>query len=246
MSRRLSLRRRPARLAPDNLRTGVDKPDLYDPKLNRSYAELAAHYGCLIDPHGHGNPGTRPGSNARCRMCGTRSGAAGSSSAWSRCRPRRNAGPRRPPGAGRACRWRAPRRPRCSRRWRRRHCGRCPRSRSCSRRGRGRRSARTSTPRWTGCCTRCRGGTSARPPTCASTATMVQFFIGGRLVKTHPRKARGKQTDFGDYPPEKIAFHMRTRPGAASRPPPSARRAVRSSPGCWPITRCTGCGPRRA
>ena len=42
------------------------------------------------------------------------------------------------------------------------------------------------------------------------TGTMVQFFIGGQLVKTHPRKARGKQTDFGDYPPEKIAFHMRT------------------------------------
>src|SRR5260370_42086828 len=42
------------------------------------------------------------------------------------------------------------------------------------------------------------------------TATMVQFFIGGSLVKTHPRKVRGKQADFGDYPPEKIAFHMRT------------------------------------
>ena len=40
----------PARLVPDNLRTGVDQPDLYDPKINRSYAELAAHYGCLIDP----------------------------------------------------------------------------------------------------------------------------------------------------------------------------------------------------
>ena len=39
---------------------------------------------------------------------------------------------------------------------------------------------------------------------------MVQFFIGGQLVKSHPRKLRGKQTDFGDYPPEKIAFHMRT------------------------------------
>jgi hypothetical protein len=34
-----------------------------------------------------------------------------------------------------------------------------------------------------------------------SLATMVQFFIGGELVKSHPRKARGKQTDFGDYPP---------------------------------------------
>ena len=42
------------------------------------------------------------------------------------------------------------------------------------------------------------------------TETMVQFFIGGQLVKTHPGKSWGKQTDFGDYPPEKIAFHMRT------------------------------------
>src|SRR5450432_977367 len=37
-------------LVPDNLKTGVDKPGLYDPKVNRSYGELAAHYGCLIDP----------------------------------------------------------------------------------------------------------------------------------------------------------------------------------------------------
>ncbi len=40
----------PRRLVPDNLATGVDRPDLYDPKINRSYAELAAHYGCLVDP----------------------------------------------------------------------------------------------------------------------------------------------------------------------------------------------------
>jgi transposase len=40
----------PARLVPDNLRTGVDRPDLYDPKINRAYAELAAHYGALVDP----------------------------------------------------------------------------------------------------------------------------------------------------------------------------------------------------
>jgi transposase len=38
------------RLVPDNLRTGVTKPDLYDPKINRSYAELAEHYGVLVDP----------------------------------------------------------------------------------------------------------------------------------------------------------------------------------------------------
>ena len=40
----------PARLVPDNLPTGVDRPDLYDPKINRAYAELAEHYGCLVDP----------------------------------------------------------------------------------------------------------------------------------------------------------------------------------------------------
>jgi transposase len=40
----------PARLVCDNLKTGVDKPDLYDPKINRTYAELAVHYDTLIDP----------------------------------------------------------------------------------------------------------------------------------------------------------------------------------------------------
>jgi hypothetical protein len=50
------------------------------------------------------------------------------------------------------------------------------------------------------------------------TGSMVQFFTGGELVKSYPRKVRGKQTDFGDYPPEKIAFHMR--PGAWARPTP--------------------------
>ena len=43
-----------------------------------------------------------------------------------------------------------------------------------------------------------------------TTPSMVQFFHHGQLIKTHPRKDRGKQTDLGDYPPEKIAFHMRT------------------------------------
>ena len=37
----------------------------------------------------------------------------------------------------------------------------------------------------------------------------MQFFSDGELIKTHPRKVRGKQTELGDYPPEKIACHMR-------------------------------------
>lgn len=48
------------RLVPDNLRTGVDRPDLYDPKVNRSYAELAVHYGCLVDPARRGKPKDKP------------------------------------------------------------------------------------------------------------------------------------------------------------------------------------------
>jgi len=40
----------PARILIDNLKSGVIKPDLYDPKLNRAYREMAEHYGCFIDP----------------------------------------------------------------------------------------------------------------------------------------------------------------------------------------------------
>ena len=39
---------------------------------------------------------------------------------------------------------------------------------------------------------------------------MVQFFDRRELLKTHPRKQRGKQTDLADYPPEKVAHFMRT------------------------------------
>ncbi len=49
-----------ARLVPDNLKTGVDKPALYDPKINRSYAELAAHYGTLVDPARAFKPKDKP------------------------------------------------------------------------------------------------------------------------------------------------------------------------------------------
>jgi len=46
----------PRRLVIDNLKTGVDRADLYDPKMNRAYAELAEHYGTLIDPARSGKP----------------------------------------------------------------------------------------------------------------------------------------------------------------------------------------------
>ena len=65
----------PARLVPDNLKTGVDRPDLYDPRINRSYAELAAHYGCLVDPARSRKPKDK-GLASQCTswrgLCGTR------------------------------------------------------------------------------------------------------------------------------------------------------------------------------
>jgi transposase len=37
----------PRRLVPDNPKTAILKPDLYDPQLNRAYGELAHHYRVL-------------------------------------------------------------------------------------------------------------------------------------------------------------------------------------------------------
>ncbi|MEU2718795.1 IS21 family transposase [Streptomyces sp. NPDC007205] len=50
----------PRRLVPDNLKTGGDKPDLYDPKINKSYAELASYYGTLVDPACTSKPKDKP------------------------------------------------------------------------------------------------------------------------------------------------------------------------------------------
>ena len=50
----------PARLVCDNLKTGVTRPDLYDPQINLAYGELAAHYGTLIDPARARKPKDKP------------------------------------------------------------------------------------------------------------------------------------------------------------------------------------------
>jgi len=50
----------PARLVCDNLRTGVERSDLYDPLINLAYGELAAYYGTLIDPARARKPKDKP------------------------------------------------------------------------------------------------------------------------------------------------------------------------------------------
>ena len=44
----------------DNLKTGVLRPDLYDPQINLAYGELAAFYGTLIDPARARKPKDKP------------------------------------------------------------------------------------------------------------------------------------------------------------------------------------------
>jgi len=40
----------PRVLVPDNLKSGVKDPCFYEPELNRTYAEMAGHYGCAVLP----------------------------------------------------------------------------------------------------------------------------------------------------------------------------------------------------
>jgi transposase len=200
----------PERLVPDNLKTGVDKPDLYDPKINRSYAELAAHYGVLIDPARAFKPKDKPrverpmpyvrDSFWRGReflSVGHMQAAAGHwcmQVAGNRaCRPLEGARPVAvfaaveamalrplPPGVFVQASWSAA------------MVGPDIHAKVGG--------ALYSIPwRFIG-----------RRVDARATPSMVQFFLDGELIKTHPRKERGKQTDLGDYPPEKIAFHMRT------------------------------------
>jgi transposase len=200
----------PARLVPDNLKTGVDKPDLYDPKLNRSYAELAAHYGCLVDPARALKPRDkarveRPmpyvrDSFWRGREFTSLEQMQAGAARWSaevagrrQCRPLEGAAPAAIFDAVEKDALRPlPAEPFVLATWATAKIGPDIHAQV----GKvlysvpWRHIGKTADVRITG--------------------TMVQFFIGGQLVKSHPRKVRGKATDFGDYPPEKIAFHMRT------------------------------------
>ena len=60
------------------------------------------------------------------------------------------------------------------------------------------------------CCTRCRGGTSARPPTCASPPRWCSSSSAGSWSRPTRARTGASRPTSRDYPPEKIAFHMRT------------------------------------
>ena len=200
----------PARLVPDNLKTGVDRPDLYDPKINRSYAELAAHYGALVDPARACKPRDkarveRPmpyvrDSFWRGREFTSLEHMRAEAARWSSevagaraCRPLDGAAPAAVFTALEAPALRPlPAAPFVAATWSTAKVGPDIHAKV---------GATLYSLPW-----RYLGDTvHAR-----ATESMVQFFLAGELIKTHPRKERGKQTDLGDYPPEKVAFHMRT------------------------------------
>jgi len=155
----------PARLVTDNLKTGVIKADRYDPLLNRAYAEMAEHYGCLVDPARAVKPKDKPrvermmpyvrDSFWRGRSFAGPADMQARASTW--CTRWR--------GSGRTATSTVRARCRCSARWRPRSCWRCPTGRSSWPAGSHRRSPRTAMSRWTRCCIRCPGRTSGRSPT---------------------------------------------------------------------------------
>ena len=215
----------PARLVPDNLKTGVDRPDLYDPKINRAYAELAAHYGALVDPARALKPKDkaqveRPmpyvrDSFWRGREFASLEAMQADAVAWCSevagrraCRPLDGAAPAAVFAAVEAeALAPLPAAPFVLATWSSAKVGPDIHAKV---------GATLYSVPWRYLGQR----VDAR-----STTTMVQFFRHGELIKTHPVKERGKQTDYGDYPPEKIAFHMRT-------PTWCRRRAAEVGPAC--------------
>jgi transposase len=200
----------PARLVCDNLKTGVDKPDLYDPKINRSYAELATHYDTLIDPARARKPKDKPrverpmtyvrDSFWRGREFGSLGQMQADAARWStevaglrHCRALEGAQPLRvfetierdalialPPRAFELTSW------------------------SIGAVGVDTHlkvgKALYSVP-WRLIGQRLHARTAG---------DVVQIFADGAVVATHVRRPSGRSTDFSHYPPEKIAFAMKT------------------------------------
>ena len=202
----------PARIVPDNLKTGVIKPDLYDPKINRAFGEFAVHYGCLIDPARVAKPRDKARVErmvpyARDSFFAGRaeefdSLAAMQTDALRWCRQVANARASRAldrvaPQAifdaeEASALLRLPAAPFELATWSTPKVGPDIHVKIGK--------ALYSVP-WAHIGRRLDARAGART---------VELFLDGQLIKTHARIERGKQTDPADYPPEKLAFMMRT------------------------------------
>jgi transposase len=200
----------PARIVLDNLRDGVTKADLYDPKLNRAYAEFAHHYGVLLDPARRAKPKDKP----RCERM------------MPYVRDSLFAGR----DVATLANWRAE-----AMRWStevagRRPCraieGAAPLSVFLATEAEALvalPATRFELAAWSSAkvhddCHVKVGRTLYSVPwrhigasvDARATATMVAIYREGSLIKTHAAKEKGRQTDFADYPPDKVAFLQKT------------------------------------
>ena len=200
----------PRRLVSDNLKTGVIKPDIYDPLLNRSYAELAAHYNCLVDPARALKPKDKPRVErqmpyVRDSMWAGRDWADLASMqrgalAWctdvAGVRPHRSLEGASPASVFAAIEAPAlvalPSSPFELAGWSRPKIG--P---DCY--AKVGKAIYTVPWRFIG------GHLDAREGD-----RTVEFYRDGQVVKTWARAERGKQTDWADFPPETVAFFMHT------------------------------------
>jgi transposase len=208
----------PRRLVTDNLKASVITPDLYDPKLNRTYAELASHYGMLVDPARARKPKDKPrverpipyvrDSFFAGRQFASLQAMQQAAEVWClqvagrrACRPLAGAQPlvvfhaterpallRLPPEPFELAAWSTPKV----------HA-------DCHIQVAG---ALYSVP-WR---------LVGRHVDARATTKLLEVFCEGQLVKTHVRAAKGRRhTDWSDYPPEKVAFLERTPAWCRSR-----------------------------
>jgi transposase len=200
----------PARVVLDNLRTGVSRADLYDPRINRAYAELAAHFGTLVDPARRQKPRDkprveRPMAYVRDSFWAGREWTSErhmQEGALTWCREVAGVrGHRGLEGAAPLALFEAveaaallplPRDPFELAAW--------------------------SSPKVGPDCHVKVGAALYSVPwrligrrvDAREGERTVEVFADGAVVKTWPRVARGRRTDHADYPPEKVAFFMRT------------------------------------
>jgi transposase len=208
----------PRRVVTDNLKASVITPDLYDPKLNRTYAELASHYGMLIDPARARKPKDKPrverpipyvrDSFFAGRDFGSLAAMQQAAVRWSlevagrrACRPLAGAQPLRVFQAiERQALLELPAQPYELAVW---STPKVHADLHIAVEG-----ALYSVPwRYVG-----------RTVDARATSRLVEVFVDGELVKTHVRARKGgKRTDWGDFPPEKVAFLERTPAWCRSR-----------------------------
>lgn len=200
----------PRRLVPDNLATGVTRADLYDPKINRAYAELASHYNVLVDPARARKPKDKPrverpmryirDSFWRGREWRDEAHMQEAALAWcievAGARHHRSLDGAQPFAVFQAIEAPA--------------LGPLPLAPF--------ELARWSTPKVGTDCHAKVGKVLYSLPwrligqrlDARETERIVEFFVDGTLVRTWVRDGRKKQTNWDDYPPEKVAFFMRT------------------------------------